>query len=103
MTSSNDKIQQMHVHLKPFEGMMYEGREVVSIVCKANQKDYEERTRRLMKHRKDVRVKVKCLQDGRIYDSVQEAAKEMGLSSGSISKCINGKQMSTHGYTFCKG
>ena len=34
--------------------------------------------------------KVKCLETGKIYDTLSEAAKDAGVSVSTVSKCVNG-------------
>lgn len=43
---------------------------------------------------------VKCLENGKIYNSINEAAKDLNLNVGSISHVINGKMKQTGGYHF---
>lgn len=47
-------------------------------------------------------VIVECNETGKRYPSVKKAAEAMGISPGSISNQINGKQPKACGYTFTK-
>lgn len=39
--------------------------------------------------------------DGRIYNSIEDAAKEMKVNSGSICNQLKGRRENVNGYTFC--
>lgn len=45
-------------------------------------------------------VKVKCLNDDKIYNSIKEAAKFYSIDSSLITKCCKGKRKQTKGYRF---
>lgn len=45
--------------------------------------------------------KVVCVENGKVYPSASEAARELGLNPSSISRCCNGKLKSTGGMHFC--
>lgn len=62
-------------------------------------------------HAKDMAVRnqchnksVKCLETGKTYKSVSEAAKDMGLTHQNLSACLQGKRKTFGGYhwEFCK-
>lgn len=71
---------------------------------------FENRTRKLRESgkydemssnlRKLLSKKIKCIDTGKIYDSMISASQELGVSQGSISKCCNGKRKSAGGYHF---
>lgn len=44
------------------------------------------------------KVKVKCLETNIIYESVQDAARKLGLSHGNISSVLYGNRKTTGGY-----
>ena len=62
---------------------------------KLSQVQYDENGR----HRNDKRVK--CLDNGVIYDSVKIASQTLGINSSGIAKCCRGEQSQTNGYHFC--
>lgn len=43
---------------------------------------------------------VKCLENNKIYNSINEAARDLNLNVGSISQVIHGKMKQTGGYHF---
>lgn len=43
------------------------------------------------------KVKIVCLNNGRCFDSVREAARKTGAHAASISRCVSGKQNSASG------
>jgi group I intron endonuclease len=43
---------------------------------------------------------VRCLNDGKIYESAREAARVLGLPHSSVPKVTNGIMSQTHGYRF---
>ncbi len=45
-------------------------------------------------------IKVICLQNGKVYRSVKEAARKLGLTKSKILDCIHGRCVSTKGYSF---
>lgn len=53
----------------------------------------------LSKARKD-KKRIKCLNNGVIYNSTCEAAKALKLTTQNISQCLHGKRKSTHGFQF---
>lgn len=53
----------------------------------------------LMK-REGLKKRVKCEENGKIYESINAAARELGLDSGSISKVCRGIMKQTKGYHF---
>ena len=58
---------------------------------------YEEMSSNL---RKLLSKKIKCIETGKIYNSMISASKELGVPQGSISNCCNGKSKSAYGYHF---
>jgi len=44
--------------------------------------------------------KIICLNDGKVYDSLRKAAKELGLSESKVSNVCRGKRPHTKGYKF---
>ena len=44
--------------------------------------------------------KVRCLETGKVFESINDARRIMGLDGSSISKVCKGKNKSTKGYTF---
>ena len=45
-------------------------------------------------------ISVYCITNNTVYPSAHEAARQLNLHSGSITKCCNGKRKSTGGYQF---
>ena len=45
--------------------------------------------------------RVKCLDNGVVYDSVKIASQTLGINSSGIAKCCRGEQSQTNGYHFC--
>lgn len=46
------------------------------------------------------KMKIKCLENDVIYNSMKEISEALDISYGSVSKCCSGKQKTTHGFTF---
>jgi hypothetical protein len=46
--------------------------------------------------------KIKCIELNKVFDSVQEASKELNISKSLISMCINKKRDTANGYHFTK-
>lgn len=46
------------------------------------------------------RVKVQCIETGAIFQSLDEAAEQMGVVKTSISNCLRGRSKSSAGYTW---
>lgn len=44
------------------------------------------------------RKKVLCVETGKVYDSIMEAAAELNLDNSHITKCCNGRYKTTGGY-----
>ena len=44
--------------------------------------------------------KIVCVDDGKVFESVKDAAKQIGICSCGISAVLNNRQKSTHGYHF---
>ena len=71
---------------------------------------FEERTRKLRESgkykemsdnlRKLLSKKIKCIETGKVYDSMISASRDLDIPQGSISNCCNGKRKSAHGYHF---
>ena len=71
---------------------------------------FEERTRKLRENgkykemsdnlRKLLSKKIKCIETGKVYDSMISASRDLNIPQGSISNCCNGKRKSAHGYHF---
>jgi group I intron endonuclease len=47
-------------------------------------------------------VRVKCINNGKVYHSITEAAKELGLNNGNICNVINHKYLHTKGFEFVR-
>jgi len=78
------------------------GRNIVYIVCEENYADKLKRRRKLSDISKRRIKMIVCENNGKTYPSIQDAAIELILDPGAISKCLAGKQESTKGYTFRK-
>lgn len=50
--------------------------------------------------KKAVCKKIYCLENDKIYESQTQAAKELGLDQGNISRVCRGKAKTTGGYHF---
>lgn len=48
------------------------------------------------------RVKIKCLNNGKIYNSIKEASEDLGISHQAISRVSLGQRKHTHGYRFIR-
>lgn len=46
--------------------------------------------------------KIKCVETGQIFKSINECAREMNLDVGSIYRCLKGEFKQTGGYSFIK-
>lgn len=64
-------------------------------------KKHTEETRKKMKTNNTKKKKVICIENGLIFDSLQEASDYIGIAKQSISKCCNGKQKTCGGYHWC--
>lgn len=42
--------------------------------------------------------RIRCIETGKIYDSIQQASRETGLNDGNIIKCCKGKAKTCGGY-----
>lgn len=49
-----------------------------------------------------LKVKIKCIQNGVIYDSITQCCNELGLSTGNVCEVLGGRRKQTKGYTFKK-
>jgi len=83
-------------HLYPMVG----NRNVLYIICEPNQMDALKIKGKVTEQAKKRRVEVYCPTTDTTYPSIQQAAIELILDPGAISKCLAGKQESTKGYTF---
>lgn len=45
-------------------------------------------------------IKVRCIENGIVYDSGKEAARQLNINDGKILKCCSGKSKQTYGYHF---
>ena len=52
------------------------------------------------RYKEFLRKRVKCIETGKIYDSLTECARDFNNSVTHISACCRGKQYSTRGYHF---
>lgn len=48
------------------------------------------------------KTKIQCIQNGVIYNSTHEAAKQLGISQGLVSQVLNGKRKHTKGFSFVR-
>ena len=63
----------------------------------------QETKEKISKSRKGVvthSIRVLCHENGKIYDSITAAAKDLNLDNGTIGKCVKGKCKSVKGYHF---
>lgn len=65
-------------------------------------KSAESRKRSFTGKENPVSEAVRCIETGEIYDCMSDADKRLNVSSGSVSKCIAGKQKTVKGYHFEK-
>lgn len=91
--------KQNGVYLKPKNEFYFEGRKVIHIYCEMSKADIRKRDEKLAANRGSQKP-IKCLNNNRVYPSVNQAAKALDLSPSSISKVLNGKQKSTKGFMF---
>lgn len=47
-------------------------------------------------------VKIKCVQTGQVFESINEAARVLGVRNGNITLVLQGKRSHTGGFTFTK-
>lgn len=65
-------------------------------------------SKRLKKHNIDIKkagkksIKIKCLNDGKVFNSITSAAKHYSIHRENISKVLKGKYNHTGGYKFIK-
>jgi hypothetical protein len=78
----------------------FEGREVLYVIAKANSRDKYAKTKHLQESQKRRIRPVKCLTNSKVYSTIKDAATELALNPGSVSKVCNGKLSSTGGYRF---
>jgi ferredoxin-NADP reductase len=88
------------VKIIPDIAMEYDGREVIQLICRAKPEDKVDRTNRLMANRCDRSKEVFCITTGQFFGSITEAAEALKLDKAAISRVVQGKQHSTHGYQF---
>lgn len=71
-----------------------------------NYKHSDETKRKISKANKDRlphnAVKIKCIENNTIYNSIKKASKDLKLNADMISECIKGIRESYKGYTFIK-
>jgi len=48
------------------------------------------------------KIKILCVNDGKIFNSINEASESLNLSLGNVSQVVNGKRKHTKGYVFKK-
>ena len=94
--------RQKYIKVVPEEPLYIDGHLVEYYVRKMTKLDKEQRDYRLRTNRADVRVRIKCITNGKVYNSITQAANELGLDKAGISKCIAGKQHTVKGYKFNK-
>ena len=92
------------IKLKPKEYMSFDGREVVSIICKATADDILTTYRRTNKNRGEISLYQMNMNNEVVgyYKSITEAAKTTGANISSISKVLRGEMKTTHGYKWKK-
>jgi len=89
-----------NVWLLPRETMFVDGMEVIKILCKPTaQMEFIERER-LRKLGLSKRRPIVCINNGKVYKSMKDAANELGLNPGAISRVCNTKQLNTKGFVF---
>jgi group I intron endonuclease len=59
-----------------------------------------EKIERLNAYNDIKKVKIICIETGIIYGSISEAAKELSISKGNISRVLSGKYKQTNGFSF---
>ena len=94
--------EQKYVKVIPKEPTYIDSHLVEYYVRKMTKFDKEQRDHRLRCNRADVRRRIKCTTTGKVYDSITQAANDLGLDKAGISKCIAGKQHTVKGYQFKK-
>lgn len=96
----------MNIKLIPNEAMRHclaelvQNRTINHIECKASPKDMLAFNLKKAKNLKVHKRPVLCVSNGIQYNSIQEASKALGVQSGAISRCANGKQHTTKGMKF---
>jgi group I intron endonuclease len=55
---------------------------------------------RLFSYNESKKVKILCIQNQSVYDSISEAARILQISKGNISGVLSGKYSQTNGFTF---
>ena len=46
------------------------------------------------------KMKIKCVENGVIYNSMREASETLGIGYGNISRCCSGRLKTTNGFSF---
>ena len=46
------------------------------------------------------KMKIKCIENGIVYNSMKEVSDDLNISYGDVSRCCSGKLKSTHGFSF---
>ncbi len=96
----------MIVKLKPNKAMqdclaeLVQNRTIIHVECEASQMDVLKYNAQKAKNLKAYKRPIICISTGVKYDSIQRAAKDLGLSSSAISRCAKGFQHTTKGYKF---
>ncbi len=96
----------MNIEITPTQAMVealnpyLEGRKIISIRCEMNNMDRYKRNMHLQKNSKKRKRSFECLNNHEVYQSIKDAAIELSLDPGAISRCLSGKQGTTQGYSF---
>ena len=102
-------MHKQHVKLIPNDDIQNQlqtlvgNRKILYIICEVNQMDELKIKGKMAEIAKERRVRVYCPTNDTTYPSIKQAAIELILDPGAISKVVNGKQQSTGGYEFKKG
>ncbi len=98
----------MTVKLVPNEDMqnalseLVQGRKILYVVCEPSATDTYNHNIKKIENLGNHKIRILCENNSLIYESIKEAATALGLDPGAVSKCVNGKQRTTGGYSFRK-
>ncbi len=100
----------MIVKLKPNEDMqnalseLVQGRKILYVACEPSTLDVYNYNIKKAENLGERKIRILCVNNSLIYESIREAATALGLDPGAISRCvnINHKQKSTNGFRFRK-
>ena len=74
----------MNIRIEPKIPTYLEGRKVIYTVCEATSDDVKKRVDRLHQVTNHNRQKVRCIDTGKIYESMRSAAQDFSISESQI-------------------